>query len=201
MDEPLGALDRQLREQMQFEIKRIHDRLGLTFISVTHDQQEALTMSDRIAVFQDGCVQQIGTPAEVYETPATSFVASFVGESNLVHGVVVSCDATNCGVMLPGGDVLRATPVDKLKVGDEAVVSIRPERVSLSGPSAHEANSFSAVIEEVIYVGDHHRVRVGFQDVNEFIVKVTAQNSRLLGPPGSKVVLGWRTEHGRAFRA
>jgi putative spermidine/putrescine transport system ATP-binding protein len=103
MDEPLGALDKQLREQMQYEIKRIHDRVGGTFVYVTHDQAEALTMSDRIAVFSNGVIQQLAPPQDIYERPANSFVAQFIGENNRLHGRIRAIDGALCRVELDGG--------------------------------------------------------------------------------------------------
>src|SRR4026209_2004324 len=108
MDEPLGALDKQLREQMQYEIKRIHDRVGVTFVYVTHDQAEALTMSDRIAVFRDGVVQQLAAPDDIYERPANSFVAQFIGENNRLHGRIRAINGDLCHVELEGGDEVHA---------------------------------------------------------------------------------------------
>src|SRR3546814_18100953 len=108
MDEPLGALDRQLREHLQSEIKRIQRALGLTILYVTHDQGEALALSDRIAVFADGRVQQIGSPEQVYDYPATAFVAGFVGENNMLTGTLVSRQDSQCAIRLPGGAVVNA---------------------------------------------------------------------------------------------
>ena len=134
MDEPLGALDKQLREQMQFEIKHIHERLGVTVVYVTHDQTEALTMSNRIAVFNDGIVQQLSTPSELYERPVNSFVAQFIGENNRLSGTIEAMDAKQIAtVKLDSGDVVKAQAVGTRRVGERTLLSIRPERVAING--------------------------------------------------------------------
>src|SRR5499427_7710271 len=131
MDEPLGALDKQLREQMQLEIRRLHRELGVTMVYVTHDQGEALTMSDRIAVFRQGRIEQIGAPEAIYDEPANAFVARFIGENNRVVGTVVEIDGTRCAVRARGGAMLTGTCADRLAPGDEALVSVRPEQIAL----------------------------------------------------------------------
>ena len=131
MDEPLGALDKQLREHMQFEIKRIAENLGITVVYVTHDQTEALTMSDRVAVFNDGRIQQLAPPAELYESPENSFVAQFIGENNTLEGVVKEMSNGLALVQLNDGNVIECNPVNVTKAGEKTRVSIRPERVEL----------------------------------------------------------------------
>ncbi len=131
MDEPLGALDKQLREHMQFEIKHIHEQLGVTVVYVTHDQSEALTMSDRIAVFNDGRIQQLAPPEDLYERPENNFVAQFIGENNTLNGVVETIRDGACTVKLENGAVIDALPVNVSATGDKTVVSIRPERVEV----------------------------------------------------------------------
>lgn len=150
MDEPLGALDRQLREHMQIEIKHIHARLGVTLVYVTHDQGEALTMSDRVAIFRDGSLQQVGTPDEVYERPLTSFVAQFVGESNQFAGTVREASGV---VELDGGWRVPATLAHAIAVGGRTTISVRPERIRFS-----REDGAPAKVEELIYYGDHLRV-------------------------------------------
>ena len=129
MDEPLGALDKQLREHMQFEIKHLHERLGITCVYVTHDQGEALTMSDRVAVFNDGRIQQLAAPADLYERPENSFVAQFIGENNKLPGVIEEISGDKALVRLSTGEVIDATPVNVTSKGQQVLVSIRPERV------------------------------------------------------------------------
>ena len=131
MDEPLGALDKQLREQMQYEIKHIHESLGVSVVYVTHDQTEALTMSDRVAVFQDGVIQQLSRPDELYESPRNSFVAQFIGENNKLSGTVVGIEGTRCHVDADDGTRLVAEAVNVARAGDRTTLSLRPERIEL----------------------------------------------------------------------
>src|SRR3954466_15167204 len=128
MDEPLGALDKQLREQMQLEIKHIHRNLGVTVVYVTHDQSEALTMSDRVAVFNDGIIQQLARPDDLYERPQNSFVAQFIGENNRLRGKVVAMTGSGCEVEIEGGGKVEAVPVKVAGVGAGTTMSPRPER-------------------------------------------------------------------------
>ena len=135
MDEPLGALDKKLREQMQIEIKLLHERLGLTVVYVTHDQSEALTMSDRIAVFHDGQVMQQGTPDVLYSQPRDAFVAGFIGENNMLSGTVEAIANGNVRVVLAGGLQVLATAVGELDRGAHVIVAVRPEAVHVSSDS------------------------------------------------------------------
>jgi putative spermidine/putrescine transport system ATP-binding protein len=202
MDEPLGALDRQLREQMQLEIKHLQKRLGITAVYVTHDQQEALTMSDRIAVFHEGRIRQLGTPDELYERPANAFVAQFVGENNRLEGTVSYLVGNRCRVRLGDGTEVVAETADTIPTGSRVVLSVRPERISVN-PTPHEdnPNRFPALVEEVIYYGDHARARLRLAGVSSVIVKVsTAGGPRPLAP-GASVAIGWLPEHCRAFLA
>src|SRR6185369_4417026 len=160
MDEPLGALDKQLREQMQLEIKHIHADLGVTVVYVTHDQGEALTMSDRIAVFSDGVIQQLAKPADLYERPDNAFVAQFIGENNRLHGQVTAMNGTTCQVQIPGSGPVRAMAVNVDSVGQATTLSLRPERVKINPPAGSMPNLFNAEVRELIYLGDHVRTRV-----------------------------------------
>src|SRR5512132_3597305 len=158
MDEPLGALDKQLREQMQLEIKHLHGRLGVTVVYVTHDQSEALTMSDRIAVFNDGAIQQLATPSDLYERPANSFVAQFIGENNTLQGRVVGVNGSGCTVDVDGARI-EALAVNIPGVGGSTTLSLRPERVRINPDGNGCHNLFEAQVEELIYLGDHTRAR------------------------------------------
>ena len=192
MDEPLGALDKQLREQMQLEIKHLHESLGLTVVYVTHDQSEALTMSDRIAVFHHGIVQQLATPAELYERPANAFVASFIGESNRLDGTIDARDAAACRVRLPDGSMLQATPVGDLAAGAAVVVSVRPESIRFSRANGGDgtANRRDARVVETIYLGDHAKVRVALDGGATFVVKVATREAAGLARD-DVVALAW----------
>jgi putative spermidine/putrescine transport system ATP-binding protein len=174
MDEPLGALDKRLREQMQLEIKQIHERLGVTIVYVTHDQSEALTMSDRIAVFNDGVVQQIDRPDTLYEHPVNSFVANFVGENNVLSGNVETIDDGYCKVMLPCGSAIIAQAVNVAGSGAATSLSVRPERIAIStdGIVSQSANHLPATVQSIIYLGDHAVAVLQVGGNEEFMVKL-----------------------------
>jgi putative spermidine/putrescine transport system ATP-binding protein len=159
MDEPLGALDRQLRERLQSEIKQIQHRIGATIVYVTHDQTEALTMSDRIAVFSGGLVQQVDTPQNIYDRPANAFVAGFIGENNGIPGVVTARDEATCEIRIAGDLVVQATPVGSIAPGDAVLATVRPEHVLTEIGGDVPCNRFSAAVEELVYHGDHSRIR------------------------------------------
>ena len=198
MDEPLGALDKNLREQMQYEIKHIHDRIGITVVYVTHDQSEALTMSNRIAVFNDGVVQQLSTPDILYEKPENSFVAKFIGENNTLNGVVKEINGSTCVVDLDNNHgVVNALKVNVSEVGEKTQLSIRPERVSI-GSNNNSSNAFTGKIEELIYLGDHIRARLDVCGNNEFIVKVPNEGS-FNHKEGDTLNLSWNSDDVRAL--
>ncbi|HCS41517.1 MAG TPA: spermidine/putrescine ABC transporter ATP-binding protein [Pseudomonas sp.] len=199
MDEPLGALDKQLREHMQMEIKHLHQRLGVTVVYVTHDQGEALTMSDRVAVFHQGEIQQIAPPRTLYEEPKNTFVANFIGENNRLNGRLHSQTGDRCVVELGRGEKVEALAVNVGKTGEPVTLSIRPERVSLNGSSESCVNRFSGRVAEFIYLGDHVRVRLEVCGKTDFFVK---QPIAELDPGlavGDVVPLGWQVEHVRAL--
>ena len=175
MDEPLGALDKQLREQMQLEIKHLHDELGVTVVYVTHDQSEALTMSDRIAVIHQGRIQQLATPAELYERPANAFVASFIGENNRLAGHLVARDGDTGRVRLADGSEVVATVAAGLALDAPVVVSVRPERVVIG--EGEGPNRFPAQLIEVIYLGDHCKLRLRVAGSEDFVAKVAAASA------------------------
>ena len=198
MDEPLGALDKQLREQMQYEIKHIHANLGVTIVYVTHDQTEALTMSDRVAVFNDGVIQQLSSPDRLYEDPQNSFVAQFIGENNKLTGEVVEISNGVCTVKTTDGTMLRADKVNVAAVGDGTTISLRPERVELD-PPANMDNMVEGKIEELIYLGDHIRVRMNVAGNNEFIAKVRNRGERRIFAEGEVAKLGWSASDCKAL--
>ncbi|BBK32964.1 putative spermidine/putrescine transport system ATP-binding protein [Stella humosa] len=199
MDEPLGALDKQLREQLQLEIKHIHDGLGVTIVYVTHDQSEALTLSDRIAVFKDGRVDQVGSPTEIYERPTTAFVARFIGESNRLDGQVRSVDGRHCVVETTGGVVIRALNAGGFGPGQATTLSVRPERISPLEPGTSPDNQVAARVEELIYHGDHVRARLGLPGANGFVVKVANSAGTRPLAAGEMVELGWSADDCRAL--
>ncbi|OZG72824.1 spermidine/putrescine ABC transporter ATP-binding protein [Hahella sp. CCB-MM4] len=199
MDEPLGALDKQLREQMQYEIKHLHERLGITVLYVTHDQTEALTMSDRIAVFNQGVVQQLASPTELYEQPANSFVAQFIGENNKLSGKVEKIGNDRCVVSVEGCNV-QALPVNVYQSGEATTLSIRPERIQIN-PENDFDNRFDARVLELIYHGDHMRTRVELMNHDQFIVKVPNGSRPLEIRKGDLVQVGWLSRDCRALDA
>ncbi len=200
MDEPLGALDKQLREQMQYEIRHLHERLGITVVYVTHDQAEALTMSDRIAVFRDGVVQQVSTPNELYERPQNSFVAQFIGENNRLRGMVLEIGPNgSCTVRLDSGDVVKASAVRVSKKGERTLLSLRPERVQINPNGSGLANLVDGSIEELIYLGDHVRTRLKVAGHEDFIVKIPNSAERRDLSTGRSVKVGWAAEDCRAL--
>lgn len=201
MDEPLGALDKQLREHMQYEIKHIHETLGVTVIYVTHDQSEALTMSDRVAVFNDGRIQQLAPPEELYERPANSFVAQFIGENNTLHGTVLEIKDGIATIDLDDGEKVTALAVNVDKPGDRTQLSIRPERVEIDPDESAFEHTVDGRVEEVIYLGDHIRTRMTVVGNSEFIVKTRNRQGARILKRGEMVRVGWVTEDCRALDA
>lgn len=198
MDEPLGALDKQLRERMQYEIKHLHEQLGITVVYVTHDQSEALTMSDRVAVFDDGVIQQLAKPDDLYERPENAFVAQFIGENNKLEGVIRAKEGDNVLVDIDGGMTARALAVNCGEVGERTMLSIRPERVSLN---ADGPNTTEALVQELIYLGDHIRCRMTVSGHDDFIVKVPNASGHKHLVVGEKTNVSWQTEDCRALDA
>ena len=199
MDEPLGALDKQLREQMQYEIKHIHESLGVTVVYVTHDQSEALTMSNRIAVFDDGVIQQLAIPSDLYERPDNAFVAQFIGENNRLTGTVRAIDGDCCRVEIESGDEVQALKVKVDAVGNKTTLSLRPERVEVNPEPGKFPNVFDAKIEELIYLGDHIRTRASVCGQNDFIVKIPNASHHASLNEGDTVKFGWSMEDCRAL--
>ena len=202
MDEPLGALDKQLREKMQFEITDLAHNLGITTVYVTHDQTEALTMSDRVAVFDDGRIQQLAPPDLLYEEPENSFVAQFIGENNTLEGVVAEIKGDTCLVKLDSGDLIDAKPVNVSAAGERTKVSIRPERVEFDksrlSPDAH---LLKATVKEFIYMGDIFRTRLSVAGTDEFIIKTRNAPDQVRLEPGAEIEIGWLASDCRALDA
>jgi spermidine/putrescine transport system ATP-binding protein len=199
LDEPLGALDLKLRKQMQLELKRIQREVGITFIYVTHDQEEAMTMSDRLAVMRHGKIEQLGHPEDVYESPATEFVAGFLGASNLLEGELKDHQDGRATVQLSAGTVVsvasdRVPPdaVGRVKVG------VRPEKITIHRNGAgipSDVNAVSGLLRMATYIGVSHQYEV--EGPGGSVITVYAQNlgSDVPGSPGERVVLTWRPEH------
>ena len=174
LDEPLGALDLKLRKEMQLELKALQQQLGITFIYVTHDQEEAMTMSDRIAVMSLGKVKQMGTPVEIYERPANQFVADFIGESNFLAGTIKSLIKNEACVFIPEWNAeLTGLPVSEgLVAGEDVTVSIRPEKVQIAEKGMN-TNTFTGQVINTVYIGTDTHIYV---DVMGKRIKVFEQN-------------------------
>ncbi len=198
MDEPLGALDKNLRESMQYEIKHIHESIGVTVVYVTHDQGEALTMSNRIAVFNDGKVQQLSSPDKLYEEPVNSFVAEFIGENNRFSGQVTDISNDKCKVKLDDGSEILANPIAVKSSGEKTIVSLRPERALINTKEKME-NNFKGKIEEVIYHGDHTRVRLNLLGNKDFILKVPNSSANMDIKLGNQINVSWNSFDARAL--
>ena len=198
MDEPLGALDKNLRESMQYEIKHIHENISVTIVYVTHDQGEALTLSNRIAVFNDGKVQQLSSPDKLYEEPVNSFVAGFIGENNTFTGEVTDISKDKCKVKLDSGTEIFSYLIKVKSKGERTIVSLRPERAIID-PKNKMDNKHKGKIEEVIYHGDHARVRLDLLGNKDFILKVPNSSARMDIKLGNEINIGWNSQDARAL--
>lgn len=199
MDEPLGALDKKLREQMQFEITRLHNRLGFTVIYVTHDQTEALTMSSRIAVFNDGVVQQCASPDDLYERPSNAFVADFIGENNLIRGKTSEVKDDRIRVELVGGGNVLAQLADVRESGKECILSVRPEKMFIKPTDHTYDNEITANFIVRHYVGDFIRYYFELPDKSEITVKVLNDLAAPNFSAGDVVKLVWLSSDCFAF--
>ena len=191
MDEPLGALDRRLREELQYEIRRIHQDLGVTVLYVTHDQHEAMVLSDRVAVFRAGRIEQIASPEALYEEPTRSFVARFIGANNRLTGRVTAVgDDDICDVEVDGQTV-RALRIAPCAPGDATTLSIRPERVAVAPAAGLYTNEFDARVEDITFLGDHLRLRVTVCGRSDFIVKIPNVVGHGAVLKGDRIRIGW----------
>ncbi|WP_455056448.1 ABC transporter ATP-binding protein [Jutongia sp.] len=198
LDEPLGALDLKLRKQMQLELKRLQKKLNITFIYVTHDQEEALTMSDRIAIMHDGVMDQIGSPTEIYERPATKFVATFIGETNVFDGTIRSIEGGKAVIGIENGEVTTSGSVEEgdgkntgFAVNEFVTVSVRPEKMHFS-PKPVEGFTVPAVVRDYIYVGSVLKCIAVLPNGNE--IKMEKLAGEELPPIGEKVFICWEPE-------
>jgi ABC-type Fe3+/spermidine/putrescine transport system ATPase subunit len=195
MDEPLGALDKQLRERLQLEIKALHDQLGVTIIYVTHDQEEALVMSDRIAVMNDGHIEQCGPPTELYDEPSTRFVATFIGESNFIEGTIDRLDGSSICVTAPGLGELRAPLKPGLSAGAPVALTVRPEKIVASENGAAPAmNEISGAVEDVVFVGEMRRYVVALPGGQRLILKAQNRSGIKNYERGDAINVSWNVE-------
>jgi spermidine/putrescine transport system ATP-binding protein len=200
LDEPLGALDLKLRQEMQIELKRIQQEVGITFIYVTHDQEEAMTMSDRLAVMRLGRIEQIGPPEVVYEHPRTEFVASFLGASNLIDGEVKEAPGAMSSVLLAGGDVVHV-PAERAPYppGTPVRVGVRPEKVTIAADDGSRPsegwNAVAGLVRMATYIGVSHQYKVEGPGSHELTVWVQNLGAESTPRPGERARLSWRWEH------
>ena len=204
MDEPLGALDKKLRDHMRLEIKHLHESLNITVIYVTHDQEEALTMSNRIAIMNEGKIIQLDTPLQLYESPASLFVAGFIGESNFLEGRVAATEGDRTAIVTREGLKVWVKKLDQLDSAEEVAVVIRPEKIQIlcneTDAPGDIINRFTGRIEEIVYVGEARIYRISL--AAGVIVEVKVQS----GPDvknyriGGDIQIGWRTRHGLALK-
>jgi spermidine/putrescine transport system ATP-binding protein len=195
LDEPLGALDLKLRKEMQLELKHLQTHLGITFVYVTHDQEEALTMSDRIVLMRQGRIAQIGAPRDLYDRPASRYVADFIGETNLLPGVVAE-SGDGIVVLRAGGTTLRALSDTTLAPGAEAWLTVRPEAIELtdSGVTREGWNRVDGTVREAVYAGSTLRVHIELDSGQRLVAHVTSSTGV---PIGAQVGLTWPVERGR----
>ena len=202
LDEPLGALDLKLRKAMQLELKHMQQQVGITFIYVTHDQEEALTMSDRIAVMNLGHVLQVGPAVEIYEKPTSRFVADFIGETNFLDGVVRGQNGREVEVDLPGGMAACAQADQQLTAGQKVSVAVRPEKMALvTNPTDAAVNTFPGRVDEVVYIGTdtHYRVRLAGGQAVRAREQNNQADSRALAQVGDQVSVAFATASARVL--
>ena len=192
LDEPLGALDAKLREGMQLELKQLHNRIGATILYVTHDQQEALTLSDRVVVFKDGDIMQVGPPDELYSLPQNRFVADFIGETNFLRGEVCAMEGDGCTVQLEDGISMKGPLRDTFPSPKTwATFALRPETILIGDEIAGTPNAYEATVEEFLYLGEFtkYHLRLGASTV--LIAKSSNRLGRRIITPGTKIKVGW----------
>lgn len=197
MDEPLGALDKKLREEMQIELKHIQRQVGITVLSVTHDQEEALTLSDRIAVINEGRLEQIGTAHDIYEKPANRFVADFIGETNFIEGTVKSVNGDSITLTSGPIETIRLPmPDESVEAGAKMAISIRPEKISLITGENDMQCRVKGLVQEVIYMGDVTKYYIQLPDESRLVVKQHNKDSNQTPDVGDRAVVGWNQMNG-----
>ncbi len=190
LDEPLGALDEKLRERMQGELKNLHRRLGITFIAVTHNQEEALTMSDRIAIMNRGRLEQVATPRELYENPKTEFVADFIGVANIIRGKITE-DNARVKKLLSNGQEFLIPSGERFTSGDNVILAVRPERIEMGEKAKKRRNCFLAEVENVLYKGASLEYYVILENNQEIRIRVETKSVSQDDITGDKIAIGW----------
>lgn len=201
LDEPLGALDLKLRKAMQIELKALQERVGITFIYVTHDQEEALTMSDRIGVMSQGQLLQVGTSQEVYESPGSRFVSDFIGETNYLDGHIASLRQDYAEVVIQPDIRIWGRAAPDLQVGKQVSLAVRPEKIFLNQPAQEGFNTLPGVVESEVYVGSTTTFIVKIASGDQLTLRMQNVQARLggLAPPGSQVTISWAIDSCKAF--
>jgi putative spermidine/putrescine transport system ATP-binding protein len=201
MDEPLSALDKKLREEIQYEIRRIHQETSVTILYVTHDQEEALRLSDRIAVFSRGVIDQTGTGPELYANPATRFVAQFIGDSDFLKGVVAATNGSLADIRLGDETVVTGVPVHgKARAGGNAAIMLRPERINLSRTAGNGRAGIAAMVNDITFLGNNTHVATVTGANEELSVRLPFGDAAINGlTPGEKVWITWDPATTHAF--
>lgn len=195
LDEPLGALDRKLREEMQIELKQLHHKVGTTIIYVTHDQEEALTLSDRIVVFNQGQIVQVGTPDDLYRYPTNRFVAGFIGETNFFTGQVVSVEGKCCTIKMEEGVHITGLLRESFPPPRRwATFSLRPERILIGDEAKQAQNTYEGFVEEFLYVGESTKYRIRLGTSTRIIAKWPNRLGRGILSAGTHIAVGWDRE-------
>ncbi len=191
LDEPFGALDRKLREAMQLEVRRLQKRLGVTTLFITHDQEEALVLADRIAIMRSGRIEQIGTPEDIYERPRTSFVANFIGESNILTGCVLGHEADSTVIELTDRQRVLVGSKGRAPIGRDVKILVRPERIELFATRTPGLNRLNGTIVEAIYLGTSHKYRVQITTGFDLLLRTPVRADTAPGAPGDSVTVGF----------
>jgi spermidine/putrescine transport system ATP-binding protein len=199
LDEPLGALDLKLRKAMQLELKHMQQSIGITFVYVTHDQEEALTMSDRIAVMNKGRLEQLGSPKDIYETPVTRYVADFIGETNFLEGRITALDASWATVAVDDHFVVRAPAINHLSNGQTVTLAVRPEKIQVDSAQAMTSECLAGRVEEVVYIGTDTRYLVRLSDQTSVVARVQNVGKDVITTfaPGAEVAVSWQSSAAR----
>ena len=201
LDEPLGALDLKLREQMKVELKKLQSKVGTTFVYITHDQSEALVMSDRIVVMNEGRIEQLGTPQELYSKPLTPFVAQFVGDNNLWTGEILESSGDNAVIRTDEGFTFRTKVQGSVAVGHRADLFLRPETIRIQPAEKEGLNTFTVTVKTILFDGANSRLLTVTPQDHELLVALPQNRSFDHIEPGQQIEVGWHPEAGVCFAA